>query len=79
MAANEDTERMKAWVNTWKRAGLALQRVKIEELRSEDYGKDFEAIDGMLDWVVDHARERKTSGLVEQQRLFRKMRNEDYP
>ena len=73
----EDTERMKAWVKTWKRAGSALQRVKTEELRSEDYGKDFELIDGMLEWVVDHARERKTSGLVEQQRLFRKMRNRD--
>ncbi len=74
---HEDTERMKAWVNTWKRAGPALQRVKMEELRSEDYGKDFELIDGMLEWVVDHARERKTSGLVEQQRLFRKMRNQN--
>jgi len=74
---DENRERMRAWVETWKRAGSALQRVKTEELRSEDYGKDFELIDGMLEWVVDHARERKTSGLVEQQRLFRKMRNRD--
>jgi len=77
MATHEDTGKMKAWVKTWKSAGSALQRVKIEELRSEDYGKDFGLIDGMLEWVVDHARERKTSGLVEQQRLFRKMRNQD--
>jgi len=74
---HEDMKKMKAWVETWKRAGPALRAAKVRELQAHDYGKDCQLIDDMLQWAVDHAQERPSSGLVEQQRFFRKMRTRD--
>jgi len=69
-----DKKQMKEWVETWKRAGVALQEVKREELRSFDYSKNQPRIDEMLQWAADHQIPRLSCGLIEQQRLFLKMR-----
>ena len=69
-----DREMAQLWVDTWKRAGPALQQVKRQELREYDYAKDRDLIDGMLQWACAHGDARPSSGLVEQQRLFVKMR-----
>jgi hypothetical protein len=73
MAQSEDAQ-TKQWVDTWRRAGSALDEVKRRELRSYDYEANREVIDEMLDWACDHATPRTTSGLVEQQRVFMKIR-----
>ena len=62
------------WVDTWKRAGPALEAVKRRELRFYDYDINRALMDDMLQWACDHRRIRLTSGLVEQQRIFMKMR-----
>lgn len=65
---------MKKWVETWEQAGPILEEIRKEELRNFDYQKNKQIIDEMLQWAVDHAEPRFSSGLVEQQRWFMKMR-----
>lgn len=73
MTKKEKTQ-IKKWVETWKSAGPALEKIKREELRKFDYSKNLHIIDEMLQWACDHAKPRLTSGLVEQQMLFKKMK-----
>ena len=67
----------KKWVKTWKRAGTALDEIKQRELRAYDYNKNRKIIDEMLQWAHDHRKVRLTTGLVEQQRLFMKIKNRE--
>jgi hypothetical protein len=69
-----DETKLKAWVETWKRAGPELERIRREELRAFKHEENVEIIDSLLQLGVDHGVPRTTSRLVEQQRLFRKMR-----
>jgi len=64
----------KQWVENWKRVGPILEKIKAEELRNPDYHKELEGLLPMCDLACAHAEPSKTSGLVEQQRLFAKMR-----
>ena len=68
-------ENAKQWIESWKRASDALKEVKQRELRAYDYEKNQAIVDGMLQWAFEHRKERLSSGLVEQQRLFMKMRS----
>ena len=70
---SEERETVKIWVDTWKRAGAALEEIKRRELTSVEYGKDRTLIDEMLLWAHEHRIERLTSGLVDQQRIFKKI------
>ena len=67
---------MKPWVENWKRVGPILEQIKAEELRAADYHKELAGLLPMCDLACDHAEPSKTSGLVEQQRLFMKMREQ---
>jgi hypothetical protein len=69
-------EELKAWVQTWQQAGKALKEIKWRELRHYDYEKHLSLVDSMLQWAYEHREERLTSGLVEQQRWFMKLREE---
>ena len=62
------------WVDTWQKAGQALERIKAEELRTMDAQEAIRQIMPMCDWCIEHAEPRTTSGLIEQQRWFAKMR-----
>lgn len=69
-----EKEQMRLWVETWRRAGPELERIKRAELRalSEEEGTR-RAISVMEARTHDgwkNARRRKLSGLIEQQRLF---------
>lgn len=70
----KDNEDMKNWIAGWARAAKALTEVKHRELRAYDYQENKAVINGMLQWACDHATARLDSGLVEQQRLFLKMK-----
>ena len=63
------------WVESWKRASVALKAVKRHELRTYDYAKNQAVVDEMLQWAFENRESRLTSGLVEQQRLFMKMKS----
>jgi hypothetical protein len=64
-------EQMKLWVETWKRAGVELERIRKEELRAlteEESAADlFRGFD-----LLELPEYPPTSGLVEQQRWFAK-------
>ena len=66
----------KEWVENWKRVGPILEQMKYEELRAPDYHKELEGLLSMCDLACMQEKPSKTSGLVEQQRLFMKMREQ---
>lgn len=69
----DDRDVLKKWVETWKTAGIELEKIRLDELRAFDYEKNSELIDSMLQYACEHAKVRLTSGLVEQQRFFKKL------
>ena len=71
---DKEKKMMKKWVETWKRAGPILEEIRKEELSNFDYRKNKHIIDEMLQWTIDHAEPRMSSGLVEQQRWFMKLK-----
>ncbi len=68
-------ENAQRWIESWKRATVALKAVKRHELRTYDYAKNQAIVDGMLQWAFEHREVRLSSGLVEQQRLFMKIKS----
>ena len=73
---DSEKKQMAKWIETWKRAGSALKEVKRRELREYDYFKHQAIIDEMLQWAHDHRKVRLTSGLVEMQSYFLKMKEQ---
>ena len=69
---NTDIER---WVAVWRKAGRALAAQHSRELRDAAYEENLVNFDDVLDWSVKHALPRVSSGLVEQQALFAKLRS----
>jgi hypothetical protein len=63
------------WVETWQRAGMALEQVKNDELKQYDYKKNALFIDEMLQWACDHGTTFTFSGLIEMQRIFQKLKS----
>ena len=55
------------WVETWRHAGLALERIRRAELRSLDTCRAIALLCGS---TASKAPPRSSSGLVEQQRWF---------
>jgi len=64
------------WVEIWKRAGVALERVKRDELRRLDHQHILQLLCGPADYTVPPRAPKPTSGLIEQQRLFMKARRD---
>ena len=62
----------KRWVETWRKAGIELERIKREELRALDTYRAIEMLCGVFDPVQLARLARPTSGLIEQQRLFKR-------
>ena len=70
---------MKEWVENWKRVGPILEQITAKELRAPDYGKGLAGFISTLDWCCRNSEPRKDSGLIEQQRLFMKMKQQNEP
>lgn len=63
------------WVKTWEKAGSALDRIKLKELRDSDYySRNLKSLNEMLQYAFEHRRIRLTSGLIEQQQIFMKLK-----
>jgi len=71
---DDEKQQLKQWVETWKRAGPELERFRYQELRSQTHEHSLAIVQDVLELGYQFARPRQTSGLVEQQRLFRKLR-----
>jgi len=61
------------WVKTWQTAALWLKNIKRNELQAFDYyDKNRIILDEMLQYACDNSKKTLFSGLVEQQRIFKK-------
>jgi hypothetical protein len=69
-----EQEQIQHWVDNWQQAGKALKAIKRQELQQYDYAKNLPLIDRMLQWAYEHRTERLTSGLVDQQQWFMRLR-----
>ena len=61
------------WVNAWKIAAPALEQVRRRELRELDPYTAIAWLCGPADYRVPPRAPKPTSGLIEQQRVFRRM------
>ncbi len=73
---NEPGQDDAAWVKHWQRVGPLLEQIRREELRKFKYEDHIDLIDSLLEIGCRMGQPRTTSGLVEQQRLFQKARQE---
>jgi hypothetical protein len=62
------------WAKTWQAAGPELERIRREELRRIDPFRTIALLCGPADYRVPPRAPKPTSGLVEQQCLFAKLR-----
>lgn len=74
-----EKEKMRLWVETWKRVGPELERIKREELRALTDKKAYEQAKTLsrsvsADFWIEPER-LGSLGLIEQQRLFGKARD----
>lgn len=69
-----DRDNMKEWVERWKRVGPILDELRREAIRNADTALAIELFDGCVELGLRMNPPRPTSGLVEQQRYFRKAR-----
>ena len=60
------------WVKTWQEAGPRLEAIRRRELRELDTYTAIALLCGPADYRVPPRPPKPTSGLVEQQRVFRK-------
>jgi hypothetical protein len=62
------------WVAAWRRAAPELERIRIQELRAVDSYTAISQLAGPADYTVEPRAPKPTSGLIEQQHLFQKLR-----
>ena len=65
---------LRAFVERWRIAGARLERLRREELRDVDVAAVIESLDGAFEATLA-GPERTTSGLVEQQAIFARLRH----
>ncbi len=62
------------WVQAWKNAAPELERIRRQELRQLDAYAAIALLCGPGDYREAPRAPKPTSGLIEQQRVFRKLR-----
>lgn len=70
-----EAEQIRRWVARWKEAGARLESLRREELRHTDTQQSLISLASAFESCRLHYRPLPTSGLVEQQRWFRKIRS----
>lgn len=70
----EEVARGRQWAQAWKNAAPALERIRREELRRLDTYAAIALLCGPADYRQAPRAARPSSGLVDQQRAFRKAR-----
>lgn len=71
----EDVALGRAWVAAWREAGPRLEAIRRRELRELDTFTAISWLCGPTDYHEAPRAPRPTSGLIEQQRLFAKLRH----
>jgi hypothetical protein len=70
----EELAHGRRWVEAWRQAGEDLERVRRQELRNLDGLRAIGLLCGPADYFSPPRAPQPTSGLVEQQRWFAKLR-----
>ncbi len=65
--------RVLGWIEGWRQAGRRLRELKKSELRDISTTEALQNLSGAFESCRLHFAPRPTSGLVEQQRWFRKL------
>ena len=74
--ARGNMDDLKAWVENWKAVGAELDRMRREEIRRANTQEPIQLCDLAFKAALRNTPPRKTSGLVEFQRLLRKLPQE---
>jgi len=70
----DEREAMRRWVGTWKRAGPELEAIRRKEIEKIDVREHLAALEGAFNHATRTLPPRETSGLVEMQKWFAKLR-----
>ena len=70
----DEREAMRRWVETWKQAGPELEAILRKEIENIDVQKELAVLEDAFNYAVHHAHPEPTSGLVEMQDWFAKLR-----
>jgi hypothetical protein len=70
---NTDADRLRDWVRNWQLLGPELDRLRREDIRHSDTQKSIKLFDLAFKAALRNTPTRTTSGLVEYQRLLRKL------
>ena len=70
----DEREQIRRWVQTWKEAGPELEAIRRREIAEADTRHDLELLEGAFNHGVRTSPPTTTSGLVEMQRYFAKLR-----
>ena len=74
MIPDPDHNKTVEWVKTWAKTGPLLDQIRQRELRQMTYEQRITAIASVMQISSPASASNVISGLVEQQRLFRKAR-----
>jgi hypothetical protein len=70
--SEQEKTRARQCIEAWRRAGPELDRMRREDIRRADTPAAIRAFDGLFESVVRDFPPKPMSGLVEQQRWFRR-------
>lgn len=71
---NDDKEKLRAWVETWRETGKVLEKLRREEMREESLPETILALTDASESALRLNPPVPTSGLIEMQRKFLKLR-----
>ena len=72
---NDSTVIIKKWVDSWDRAHIELNAVKSIEMNKESYLFDsLSSLADLFNYAITNSSPSTTSGLVEMQKYFAKLR-----
>jgi len=69
-----EEQRVRQWIRNWEQAAAVVEEIRAEAIRNSDTAKAIEQLSDAFESARLHWTPPTTSGLVEQQRLFAKLR-----
>jgi hypothetical protein len=69
-----EKEMIRRWVETWKQAGPELEKIRLREVREEDNLLSLQLLAPLFELAARSEPPQPSSGLVEMQRYFAKLR-----
>jgi hypothetical protein len=70
-----EEQRVRQWIRNWEEAAPMLERLRNEAIRNTDTAAAIEQLSDAFESARRHWTPPTTSGLVEQQRLFARLRS----